>query len=183
MIKPHGAGKSSLDLVDFNAFLALFGPAPDAALLDLGCGRGAWTLALAQRLPGCLIHAVDAWEEGIGELQASAHGLDRIRPAVAWAHQLPLDDGAVDAAFMATVFHDIDEDQRPAVAAELRRVLRPGGRLCLVEFKVMEGPPGPPRNIRLGPQDLDAALAPAGFVKGAVGELGPHAYAALFTVP
>lgn len=67
---------------------------------------------------------------------------------------------------MATVFHDLVQGRtHKAALGEINRVIRSAGRLAVVEFKVLEGPPGPPSSVRIGPDKLAGMLLPAGFTQ------------------
>lgn len=179
---PPGAGKSSFDLIDPARLLAALPLKSGGTLLDLGCGQGRYTLALAGALePGGLIYAVDLWAGGVEELkaQARARGLDQILALVAdVSRRLPLESAAVDLCLLATVLHDLVEAGTAAGAlAEVARVVKPGGILAIVEFKKIPGPPGPPLNIRLAPAEVAALVRPYGFQQvGEDLEVGPYNY-------
>jgi ubiquinone/menaquinone biosynthesis C-methylase UbiE len=181
---PHGAGKSSIDLVDLEALLDRLVTSTEMSLLDLGCGVGNYSLAAAERLgPGARVIALDLWQEGVETLsrRAEERGIGFIETARAdAAGPLPLADGSMDAVLMATMFHDLPADKRPRALAEIARVLRPWGGLCVVEFKVRDGPPGPPGHVRIGPEELAAAITPAGFEEAERLDLGEHTYLGVF---
>jgi len=83
---------------------------------------------------------------------------------------------------MATVLHDFVADGiGPAVLREVKRVLKPGGVLALVEFKPIDGPPGPPRQVRMAVEDAAVLLQPLRLIRlSPVAELGPYLYGACF---
>ena len=82
---------------------------------------------------------------------------------------------------MATVLHDLIEDgTHHGVLNEIVRVLKPDGRLVVVEFKKMPGPPGPPEKVRLSPDELLQVLAPLGFQCSETVDLGTVTYLSLF---
>ena len=182
---PLGAGKSSFDLIDPERLFAALHLQPGEAVLDLGCGEGRYTLPLASRVgPGGSVYAVDLWEEGLALLRARAdqEGLANLRIIRADASRpLPLPGGCIDLALLATVLHDLAEaGQAKGALAEVARLVKPGGRLAIVEFKKVAGPPGPPLAIRLAPDEVNALLRPYGFEPGEVTDLGPHTYLAMF---
>ncbi len=183
---PLGAGKSSLDLIDQELLFPALSLKPGEAVLDLGCGEGRYTLPLAARVgPQGTVYAVDLWEEGLARLgeKAEREGLANIRVIHAdVSRPLPLPDACVDVALMATVLHDLAEaGQARGALAELNRLVKPGGRLAVVEFKKIAGPPGPPLAIRLAPEEVAALLRPHGFAPGELTDLGPHTYLEMFT--
>jgi hypothetical protein len=45
-----------------------------------------------------------------------------------------------------------------------------------MEFKKIDGPPGPPKHIRLSPEDVTAMLDPYGFKKERTADVGPYNY-------
>ena len=178
--KPPGAGKSSYDLIDPATLWAELNLTPGITFLDLGCGQGNYSLAAATAIgPAGVVYAVDLWEEGIASLQerAAREGRSNLEALVAGAGQVPLESRSVDVGFMATVLHDLVEAGTAAGAlAEVARVLKPGGLLAIVEFDKIDGPPGPPRHIRLDPQEVEALVAPYGFARQRTVKLGPYNY-------
>ena len=183
--KPIAAGKSSFDLIDFATFLSTVDLSGDIVLLDVACGAGNYAIEIARHIHDRgTVQAIDLWEEGIDRLRlkAGSLGLDNIEATVGdVSKSIPLDDASVDICLMATVLHDLVEDGTDQGALkEIVRVLKPGGRLAVVEFKKMPGPPGPPEKVRLSPEEVDRIVAPHGFHLLNTLTLGPVIYVCLF---
>jgi ubiquinone/menaquinone biosynthesis C-methylase UbiE len=182
--KPPGAGKSSYDLIDPGILWAKLDLPQGITFLDLGCGQGNYSLAAADRIgPYGVVYAVDLWEEGIAALKdrAAREGRANLKPLAAPAGQVPLESRSVDVGLMATVLHDLVEAGTAAGAlAEVRRVIKAGGVLVIVEFDKIDGPPGPPRHIRLDPAEVEALVAPYGFARQQTVKLGPYNYLMTF---
>ncbi|MGH2450254.1 MAG: class I SAM-dependent methyltransferase [Candidatus Limnocylindria bacterium] len=107
------------------AFLArVLGLAPTRTVLDLAAGTGKLTRALAPHAGTLLaVEPVAAMRMKLKESQPQAEAL------AGSAEQIPLADGSVDAVTVGQAFHWFDGD---AALAEIRRLLRPDGRLGLV---------------------------------------------------
>ena len=182
--KPPGAGKSSYDLIDPGTLWAALNLPQGITFLDLGCGQGNYSLAAASRIgPTGIVYAVDLWEEGIAALKerAAREGRANLKPLAAPAGQVPMESRSVDMGLMATVLHDLVEAGTAAGAlAEVTRVIKPGGLLAIVEFDKIDGPPGPPRHIRLDPAEVEALVAPYGFARQQTVNLGPYNYLITF---
>ncbi len=178
--KPPGAGKSSFELIDAAVLLTKLQLQPGSTFLDLGCGEGRYTFPVADALgAGSLVYAVDLWEAGIAALRqrAATAGRTNLKALVADLRQLPLEAASIDACLMATVLHDLVEAGTAAGAlAEAARVLKPGGMLAIVEFDQVAGPPGPPKEIRLAPADVERIVTPYGFTKSGETRVGPYNY-------
>ncbi len=183
--KPLGAGNSSFDLIDPELFFSALGLQEDTLFLDAACGRGAYSLAAAQYVgPAGRIYAFDLWEEGIEALQKDIHykrGTPIVAQVVDVSRQIPLEDQSVDVCLLATVLHDLIQDRTETGALrEIGRVLKPRGTLAVIEFKKIEGPPGPPIRIRIAPEEVEERLQPHSFSLLRVLDLGPFNYLALF---
>jgi ubiquinone/menaquinone biosynthesis C-methylase UbiE len=179
--KPHGAGRSSFEFVDFDRILQSLSPTPSSVFLDIGCGRGRFTIAMAESIgPRGKVYGIDAWQGGLDELddQAAARNLKNIETINANANEhIPLEDSTIDVCFMATVLHDLLRDASGEVAMdEVARVLKPDGKLVIVEFKKIEESPGPPLNVRLSPEETEKVVTSFGFVKDEVADAGPFHY-------
>ena len=91
--------------------------------------------------------------------------------------KIPLNDDSIDLCVMANVMHGFVENQEDEpVIKELSRVIKPGGAFAVVEFKKIEGPPGPPFDVRVAPHDLEDILTPYGFEAVEMDEVGDYHY-------
>jgi ubiquinone/menaquinone biosynthesis C-methylase UbiE len=109
--------------------------APAAArLLDLGCGTGLFSVALAERLPAARVAGVDLSSGMLAVARAQAERRGALHAAFcrADAATLPFAEDSFDAAVAAGLLPNVND--RVAILAELRRVLCPGGHLLVVEF-------------------------------------------------
>jgi ubiquinone/menaquinone biosynthesis C-methylase UbiE len=153
--------------------------------LDLACGPGAYSLEAARRFPSARIHSFDLAPDLIEELrsQAAVAGRTNISAAVAdIGRAIPLPDAAVDFCLLAMVLHDLVEDKVEATALrEIKRVLRAGGVLAVVEFKKVPPPPGPPLQVRLAPGELENLLVGNGFRQKRTFTAGASAYISIFS--
>jgi SAM-dependent methyltransferase len=101
---------------------------PGTRVLDLGCGRGATSVFLAEQL-GVEVCAVDLWMEADENTRRFAErGLEgRVQAVQADARALPFDDGAFDAIVCIDAYEYFGTDVHALPA--LLRVLAPGGRI------------------------------------------------------
>jgi SAM-dependent methyltransferase len=121
-----------------DALVHLVEPEHGASILDVGCGTGAATRAAARAVgPAGHVVGVDL-NSGMLEVARTFDPLDGLDPedaepaAIEWleanAMAMPLADGSFDAAVASQVLQFVPEVD--AVVREIRRVLRPGGRLA-----------------------------------------------------
>jgi ubiquinone/menaquinone biosynthesis C-methylase UbiE len=183
--KPIAAGKSSFDLIRPDLLFPALQLQEDTVLLDVACGAGNYSLAAAGFIgrQGTIL-GLDLWPEGIAKLQEAAarQGFTQIKAMVAdVSSKMPVADDQADICLLATVLHDLKEvEAHESTLTEIARVLRPQGRLAVIEFKKIAGPPGPPLGIRLSPEQVEGLVQPHGFRKIRQLDLGPHTYLILF---
>ena len=108
-----------------------FGIAPGSTVLDLGCGTGIFTLEMARQVGADgRVHAIDIQEEMLARARNRVHaaGLEsRVRFHHSGAYRLPLESNSIDIAILIATLPEIPN--RLLALEELRRVIRPGGRM------------------------------------------------------
>jgi ubiquinone/menaquinone biosynthesis C-methylase UbiE len=123
---------------DLSTLAAAVASTPGASVLDLGCGAGHVSFAVAP-----YARSVTAYDIAPAMLEtvaaaASERGLGTICTRQGAAEVLPFDDASFDwvlSRFSAHHWHDV----RPALA-EVRRVLKPGGRVVFVDVAAADHP-------------------------------------------
>jgi len=110
-------------------------PRPGERILEVGPGTGYYALPIASRLaPDGRLDVLDVQMEMLDHTlrRAAKHGIDNIVPTRADAQSMPYDDDTFDGAYLVTVLGEIPEQD--AALRELRRVVRPGGRIVVGEL-------------------------------------------------
>jgi len=106
-------------------------PLGGGAVLDVGCGTGEITARLAAMFPQASFIGIDLEEPHLARARARCAPFgERVRFEVADAMALPFGDAAFDYVVCRHVLQAVADAAR--VLAEIRRVLRPGGRMHLI---------------------------------------------------
>jgi ubiquinone/menaquinone biosynthesis C-methylase UbiE len=164
----------------FDRLVALAGIAPGERVLDIGCGTG----YLSRRAAAAA--GPDGQIVGIDPSAAVVEYARSVSPAqclfhIAEGHRVPEPDESFDVAVSSLAIHHIDPGQRADTFAEIFRLLRPGGRLFVADFRP---PRGGVANRLIGAVaghamqhnpvgEFASAIRAAGFTVTAEGELWP----------
>jgi len=137
---------------------------PGWTVADFGCGNGFHTLELARRVgPAGRVLAVDIQPEMLVMLRqrAAAAGIANVETIEALSHDPRLPPAACDLILLVDVYHELGHPEETLAA--LRRALRPGGRVVLVEFRA-EDPAVPIKELhKMSKVQIRAELAANGF--------------------
>lgn len=169
--------------------------ASDADVLaDVGCGHGFFTIPAALKLGRGKVLAVDTDAKALAETEkrAAEAGLTNVQTILSEPYRIPVRDGAASAALLATVLHEVADKGR--FLAEVRRLLGPGGRLAVVEFrKEFDGAGsdgrcdagrfGPPAAERLSADETERLLREAGFAPAGTRLLSEAFYLTMASTP
>jgi ubiquinone/menaquinone biosynthesis C-methylase UbiE len=182
--KKHGHrhhGKSTRDILDPKSVLLAMGIENGQKFLDAGCGDGFISIE-ASNLVGNQgqVYALDEYEPSLDHIRSEIQELGIKNMEVIQADMtmsIPLDDNLIDRCVMANVLHGFAaEGTLKPVLSEIMRVIKSGGTFAVVEFNKVEGPPGPPYNVRLSPEDVEKILEEYGFQIGGTEEIGKYHY-------
>ncbi len=117
----------------------------DERVLDVGCGRGLMTAGVAQRVPNGQVIGVDVWrsQDQVRNGPDAARRNLRIEGVAARAEvrtadmrRLPFDAAGFDAVVSSWALHHLaGADERVQALREIDRVLKPGGRVALIDIR------------------------------------------------
>jgi len=134
MVKLLGADRARKKLFD-QALVQ-----PHHRVLDVGSGTGTFAVAIKGWLPSAEVVGLDPDPKALARSRRKAERAGvSIRFDQGFANALPYPDGSFDRVFSSLMFHHLPRDAKFATMREVRRVLKPGGSLHLLDFE-QEGP-------------------------------------------
>ncbi len=165
-----GSGPSSFWMQDPGLVFDQLALEPGMHFLDLGCGRGDYSLEAASRVgPGGLVTALDVSVSSVKALAEAASnlGIKHLKAETAdIIHDLPIEDHSADLCFLSTVLHIPHiSRQLGGLLKEVARVLKPQGRFIVLECKKEEWDFGPPVEMKWSPEQVHGAVKKYGFQK------------------
>ncbi|MEV0323067.1 class I SAM-dependent methyltransferase [Streptomyces sp. NPDC050658] len=126
----------------YDGLVVLSGARPGQRILDVGCGTGYFSRrAAASVTPGGRVTGIDPSQPMIEYATRRAPANCTFQTAS--AQELPFGDASFDVIVSSLAIHHLPDGDRLVALREMRRVLRPGGRLLLVDYGRL------PRHLRL----------------------------------
>jgi predicted methyltransferase len=153
---------------------------PGEVIADIGAGSGYFSVRLAHHVgPTGRIYAVDVSPDMIRHLHARVRdmGLLNVSPILSLAND-PLLPQPVDRFVIVDAWHHI-EDQAGYLAL-MKKHLKPGGQVVMIDFHKRELPVGPPMAMKIARDDLLAQMRKHGFELAAEHTFLPYQYFLVF---
>jgi ubiquinone/menaquinone biosynthesis C-methylase UbiE len=134
---------------------------PGQTVADIGAGTGYFSVRLAKSAAAPMVYSVDIERSMVEYIRqrAAKEGLKNVTPVLASAASANL-PAPVDLALIVDTYHHIPG--RPEYFRALRKSMKPGARLAIIDFR-RDSPEGPPVEFRFTPEQVEAELAPSGF--------------------
>ncbi|MBM3882468.1 MAG: methyltransferase domain-containing protein [Verrucomicrobia bacterium] len=119
--------EQTLDLADLQ---------PGESVLDVGCGTGMLLIEAAKRVgPSGTLHGIEPSSEMVAHARRKAAAESvTAHFAEGSAERLPFPDASFDVVFCTMVLHHLPVPMHATAIAEMHRVLRPGGRIVIVDL-------------------------------------------------
>jgi len=148
------------------------------SIADIGAGTGYFSLplAVAAGLRG-KVYAVDSQAEMLAllRLKLDSESVSNIELVHAEADSTGLPDASCSLVFIANVWHEFTD--RAAAVRESKRILKPGGRIAILDWRPdVEPEAGPPLDHRLSASDAANSLQTVGFSQVAHTNAGKYSW-------
>ena len=149
---------------------------PGEAVLDVGCGTGLLAMEAYKRVGATgRVCGIDPGPKQIASARSKARRANvPIDFRVGVIEHLPFPNQSFDVVFSILMMHHLPDDLKRQGLAEIVRVLKPEGRLVIVDFKRGEGQHGSSEHLgagSLGLQDLPTLITEVGFSQVESGEI------------
>ncbi|WP_296557236.1 methyltransferase domain-containing protein [uncultured Acetobacterium sp.] len=134
------------------------------SVADIGCGIGYFTIPAAALIGSNTVYGLDTSPEMLAELElrSKAAGLNNIATVKTQELDLIIPDATVSFGLMVNVIHEIVD--KTQFLEESSRIIKPGGKLAIIDWEKAETKTGPPIDHRIGSDEVKTMLNEIGFV-------------------
>jgi len=106
----------------------------NSIVVDIGAGDGWWASKMAARLgPKGVIHAGEVEQKKVDAMKTRWADIKQIRPYLCPTDGTGLQADSCDLAFLSKTYHHLDKDGHVAYLKHLKEVVKPSGRLVIIE--------------------------------------------------
>jgi ubiquinone/menaquinone biosynthesis C-methylase UbiE len=107
---------------------------PGDTVVDIGAGDGWWSARMAEKVgPTGIVHASEVEQKLVDKMKKDFAGTPQIKPYLSPKDQTALTENSCDLAHFSKVYHHLKDGERVDYLRHLRKVVKPNGRLCVIE--------------------------------------------------
>lgn len=164
--------------------LIQLGISDGSVVADIGCGNGYYALLLARKVgERGRVYCIDVQNELLQKLSKESEGqmlqnIETIWSDIEKEKGSTLKESSVDVVLIANTFFQIEK--KALVAEEIKRILRPKGRLLLIEWADSFAGMGPHKDHVIKKEDSLKIFLDSGFVFDSEIDAGTHHYGLVF---
>lgn len=161
--KPIGTG----GFLDPERVVDKFGISEGMKIADFGCGAGYFTILMAQKTgPNGRVYALDIQETALDSVRTKAGennigNIETIRTNLEILGSSSLESNSQDSVMLHNVL--FQSGKKLEIIREANRVLKPGGKIIVIEWAKGAGGFGPSDNLRLDPLEIESIAKKEGL--------------------
>lgn len=132
-------------------------------VIDIGAGTGFFAIPFSRKMPWGKVYACDISDEMLQWMHDNLPQDCRqsVIPLKMAESSVPLPDGQADLVLMVNLHHELEAPS--SLLHEIMRLLKPGGKVAVIDWKDEETPDGPPVAIRVSEASIREQLQQTGF--------------------
>ena len=110
-------------------------------VVDIGAGDGFWARQMAQAVgTEGIIHASEVEQKKVDDMKEKLADMPQIKPYLSPFDGTALPENSCDLAFLSKTYHHLNEGGHVDYLCHLRKVVKPTGRLCVIEMNPAQQP-------------------------------------------
>ncbi|MBI2021170.1 class I SAM-dependent methyltransferase [Candidatus Giovannonibacteria bacterium] len=160
---------------------------PGEKIADFGCGAGYFSIPLGKRVGHSgKVYALDIRQEALEATRAKVKlfhmfNVEVVRADLEAINGSTIRNMWVDKVLIANILFQAENKKQ--LIEEAFRILRPGGKIILVEWEEGQGPAGPSTDHKIGKSEAQEMLISSGFVAYKEFAAGSHHYGLIYIKP
>ncbi|HKL11705.1 MAG TPA: class I SAM-dependent methyltransferase [Clostridia bacterium] len=133
-------------------------------IVDIGAGTGLFSKAFSEIMGNGTVYALDISDAMVRWMQKNiSNDNNGITPLIMSETKIPLEDELSDLVLMITLYHELNSPE--ILLAETLRILKKGGKICVIDWKKEKMSFGPSLEIRSSVDEISSQLEASGFCR------------------
>lgn len=153
-------GRSTESFIDAQDVISKLNLKGNEVFMDAGCGDGHVAMIAHNMMDNdAIIYALDVYQPSIEDIEKDlkAEEITNVIPIQSdIAGDISLDDDTVDVCLLINVFHHfVSQENTDDAIAELKRIIKPEGKIAVMDYKKMDTGYGPPLKFKRNPAEIE----------------------------